>query len=310
MNIFRIPLGVASLAVVVAGQTLPYNPTRVLLADNSSTAYIFQTSNTSLGQSRLLSLDLSNPISTAQTAFTQLADGFPFLEADRVRPFAPVIDSNGNITAFTGDCADGAQGSQVWRFSPSQGSSVGNGTWQEYKTAVQDVGEQEEQAGANFLAAGMTFSEYKDGNTSDTSIYIFGGMCPDANSSADTWTSNANYSNLMLTLSAQQSDVGYSDYDVDLASARGPPIAEAGFTITGLQPTYSAPNLDGSQKQQQNFVLLGGHTQAAFINMSQVALFSLPQESWTFLPVTQPQGSTQVEPRSGHTAVLLSLIHI
>ncbi|KAI7520667.1 hypothetical protein KC317_g22316, partial [Hortaea werneckii] len=48
--------------------------------------------------------------------------------------------------------------------------------------------------------------------------------------------------------------------------------------------------------------------------MSQVALFSLPQESWTFLPVEQPedlktdltarQEVTEVEPRSGHTAVL------
>jgi hypothetical protein len=77
-------------------------------------------------------------------------------------------------------------------------------------------------------------------------------------------------------------------------------------------PTYS--NITGNISVQQNFVLLGGHTQQAFINMSQVALFSLPEQSWAFLAIDQPgsdvttelavrTGQT-VEPRSGHTAVM------
>ncbi|KAI7326839.1 hypothetical protein KC326_g115 [Hortaea werneckii] len=117
----------------------------------------------------------------------------------------------------------------------------------------------------------------------------------------------------MVALSAS-TEAGFTDYDISLAAATGPPIAEAGFSITPLAPTYTL-NSDGeAQTQQQDIVLLGGHTQTAFINMSQVALFSLPQESWTFLPVEQPgdlktdlaprQEVTEVEPRSGHTAVL------
>jgi len=68
--------------------------------------------------------------------------------------------------------------------------------------------------------------------------------------------------------------------------------------------------------QQQNFVLLGGHTQTAFINMSQVAIWSLPEESWSFVTVASPTTSnpntelavkslvTGVDSRSGHTSVL------
>ena len=314
MNIFRNPLGAATLATVVAGQALPYDPTRILLAENASTAYVFQPAPGDSGRSQLLSIDLSKTISTSQSPLTPLTDSLPFLPADGQAPYTPIIDSSGNITAITGDCSQGAQGSQVWRFTPDEDDDAGNGTWLQYQTSVQELGNDEPLAGANYLSAGMAFSEYTNGNMSDTSVYLFGGMCPFGDSSSSDWTSSANYSNLMVTLSAQQPNVGYSDYDISLAPGRGPPIAEAGFTITGLPPTYSANSAGGSQSQQQDFVLLGGHTKSAFINMSQVALFSLPQESWTFLPVTQPAGSgsgkvrrqasSQVEPRSGHTAVL------
>jgi hypothetical protein len=69
--------------------------------------------------------------------------------------------------------------------------------------------------------------------------------------------------------------------------------------------------------QGQNFVLIGGHTEAAFINMSQIALWSLPEESWSFQTVGSTSSSsnpntelavkstvTSVDSRSGHTAVL------
>jgi hypothetical protein len=104
-------------------------------------------------------------------------------------------------------------------------------------------------------------------------------------------------------------------YTLDVTSTRGAPIAEAGFTITGLTPTYSHGS--GVMTQQQNFVLVGGHTEYAFINMSQVAIWSLPEESWSFVTVNSPTTSangntelaikstvTSVDSRSGHTAVL------
>lgn len=67
--------------------------------------------------------------------------------------------------------------------------------------------------------------------------------------------------------------------------------------------------------QQENFVLLGGHTQTAFLNMSQIAIWSMPEESWSFVTVSPStsNGNTEltvkstvssVDSRSGHTTVL------
>lgn len=140
-----------------------------------------------------------------------------------------------------------------------------------------------------------------------------------SSATTSTWQSSASYSNQMLrlapTISSSTSSTSRTTYTLDLTSSRGPPIAEAGFTITGLTPTYS--NGSGVMTQQQNFVLLGGHTQTAFINMSQVAIWSLPEESWSFVTVDSPSSSsngntelaikstvTSVDSRSGHTAVL------
>ena len=164
--------------------------------------------------------------------------------------------------------------------------------------------------GADFLSGGFSFSTVVQANASETDIYIFGGMCPTSAATASTWQSAASYSNHMLKLSPSSS----SAYTLDLADSRGPPIAEAGFTVTGLDPTYS--NGSGVITQVQNFVLVGGHTQLAFINMSTVAIWSLPQETWAFQNVDSPSSTnpntelavkstvTSVDSRSGHTAVL------
>lgn len=315
MSFFRNPLAAVALAQIVSGQALPYNPSRILLQRNSSLAYIFEPSQNQQGQSRFLSLDLSQTISTNDTPFTTNSETLPFLEDGKQVPFTPVMDTaNGHIVAVTGDCSEGAEGIKIYTLSLDEGSKTGNGTWKEQEATSEKLGDQGEHAGANYLAAGMAFSGYTNGSLSDSTIYLFGGMCPFGNNTVETWASAGNYSNMMLSMAAESSNEDALNYDISLAPGRGPPIAEAGFTITGLPPTFSNTNDGSSQYQQQDFVLLGGHTQAAFINMSQVALFSLPQESWTFLPVAQPssgkselatrQSTQEVEPRSGHTAVL------
>lgn len=315
MGSFRHPLVAMILARLAAGQTLPYNPSRILRQRNSTTAYIFEPSQNEPGQFKFLSLDLSKTISTDDTPFTTNSDTLPFLEKDKQIPFTPVMDTaNGHIVAVTGDCSKGSDGINIYTLLPAEDGETGNGTWKEHETSDQEVGDKGEHAGANYLAAGMAFSGYTNGSFSDSTLYLFGGMCPFANSTQESWASGANYSNMMLAMSAQSESVDDLDYEINLAPGRGPPIAEAGFTITGLPPTFSDERDDAPQYQQQDFILLGGHTQEAFINMSQVAMFSLPQESWSFLPVTQPsdsktdlatrQASQEVEPRSGHTAVL------
>ncbi|KAK1816167.1 hypothetical protein LTR12_009416 [Friedmanniomyces endolithicus] len=320
----RLPgslLALLTATAITTAQVLPYTPTKVLLPPNASYAYIFQASTQGTGQSRLSTLPFNNPVSSAAGWQDDTGSGtLPFLRDDALIPYTPIIDALGGLTVFAGNCSDGAGGAEMWYFALDEGTLFGNGTWTRYNTSSQGLGSTTTAlAGANFLASGIAFSEVLGGSYNDTNLYIFGGMCPLANSTAETWTSAAEYSNQMLTL-APNTSAGTTDYDLSMVANRGPPIAEAGFSITPLSPTYSeaASSGSGSQKQQQDFVLLGGHTQAAFINMSQVALFSLPQESWTFLPVSQPSsaastktglttrqaGAVEVEPRSGHTAVL------
>lgn len=191
---------------------------------------------------------------------------------------------------------------ELWHFAV--GSDRRGGTWSQSQITLDDA-----SLSADYLSAGFTFSPTN--STSDTSVYVFGGMCPDESSSTSSdWTSHASYSNTMLTISTGTSS--QVPLDVSMTGSRAPPIAEAGLSITPLMPTYS--NMSGNISVQQNFVLLGGHTKQAFINMSQVALFSLPEESWAFLAIDQPGSNTAtgltvravqtVEPRSGHTAVL------
>nr|POE75748.1 metal homeostasis factor atx1 [Quercus suber] len=293
-------------ARMAASSPFPYNPTRVLLAPNTSHAYVFQSSAQSAGQSELLTVDISASISASQYNTKTVSSSLPFLQDDVLVAYTPVIDADGNIVVSSGNCSNGADGTQVWHFAT--GGDGGSGSWSQWQTSNEEQTSQTSLGGANFLSSGVAFSEQIGGHGSNMTTFIFGGMCPWANSTTESWTSSADYSNLMVTLAQDTSEE--TEYDISLAMNRGPPIAEAGFSITPLPPTYAIDSEGSAQSQQQDFVFLGGHTESAFINMSQVALYSLPQEAWTFLPVTQPsneggdQDQASIEPRSGHTAVL------
>ncbi|KAF3040823.1 hypothetical protein E8E11_007907 [Didymella keratinophila] len=286
---------------------MPYNPTRLLR--NGNQLYVFQPSSQSSTQFRLDSLDVSSKIGAANLPYTTLFTTLQFLDDKASRAFTPVLDDGGNLTVYTGNCSQGATGAEVWSFVPASGSDVGSWLQQDVSVASDATGI---ALGANYLSNGVSFSSVVGGNADNTGAYFFGGMCPGAGKSASNWQSTANYSNSMVTLSPSGAKDDAIAYEIDVSSSRGPPIPEAGFTMTGLSPTYSN-RTDGSQTQQQNFVLIGGHTSAAFINMSQIALFSLPEQGWTFISVQQPETSrtdlatrdvATIDPRSGHTAVL------
>ncbi len=285
-NILYLPAGLLTL-LTPAFALLPYNPTRILRASNASLAYLFAP-ETSGSQASLLVFNTSGTVQSTDDAKT-LFDTLPFLSSKTAKSFIPIVDKEG-ITVLSGDCSETAKGLELWRFASS--STQGNGSWTSLQMALDD-----QSLGANYLSAGFAFSP--DASVDAASLYVFGGMCPNSKSeTASTWTSDATYTNTMLTLSPEAVSGSGAPYQLSVTGARAPPIAEAGLTITALTPASSDSNGD----QQQNFVLIGGHTQEAFINMSQVALFSLPQQSWAFAGVDQP--STSVDPRSGHTAIL------
>jgi hypothetical protein len=295
------------LLISAAVAQMPYNPTRLLY--NGNQLYVFQPSSQSSTQFRLDSLDVSSKIGAANLPYTTLYTTLPFLDDKAPRAFTPVLDDGGNLTVYTGNCSQGATGAEVWSFVPASGGGAGSWLQQDVSVASDATGI---TLGANYLSNGVSFSSIVGGNADNTGAYFFGGMCPDAGKSASDWQSTANYSNSMVTLSPADTKDDVTAYEIDVSSSRGPPIPEAGFTMTGLSPTYSN-RTDGSQTQQQNFVLIGGHTSAAFINMSQIALFSLPEQGWTFISVQQSETSrtdlatrdiATIDPRSGHTAIL------
>lgn len=298
-----------ALNVYAAIAQMPSNPTRVLR--HNSLLYIFEPSNAA-NQFQLGSIDVSSPINAAKLPYTTLYPTLPFLDTNLPRAFTPLLDEQGNITVYTGDCSQGASGGKVWTYTPSSSNGKSTGSWKEEDVSIKGS-THTAVMGPNYLAGGMAFSSTVGGDASSTSAYIFGGMCPSNDANNSVWQVAANYSNLMTTLQPSGGRNNKIAYTLDVSSSRGPPVPEAGFTITGLEPTFSNRS-DGTQTQQQNYLLIGGHTSTAFINMSQVALFSLPEQGWTFISVMQPEthntdlakraDAATIDPRSGHTASL------
>ena len=286
---------------------LPYNPVTVfpLTAQGNEIIYILQPSGDTSTIVELVSLNISDTIDITNISSAATTQDLPF-STNNETSYTSFIDDDGTISIYTGDCRDVLAGTDLWTYTPLKDND--NGTWRS-KQVLAGSGGLGDNKPSNFLAAGMSFSTIVN---STSNIYIFGGMCPNNTiSSLSDWQSSASYSNVML-LVEQQSATSVTT-DVNVISSRGPPIPEAGLTVTPLEPTFFN-STDGNMTQQQNFVLLGGHTQDAFINMSQVALFSLPEQSWAFIPVNAPTAAAKtdlvirdgnsVEPRSGHTAIL------
>ncbi|KAL8658530.1 MAG: hypothetical protein Q9226_000943 [Calogaya cf. arnoldii] len=290
---------------------LPYKPFKALLSPKEdSLIYVLRPPNPDSTSSQLLLLNTTETLHSPALPFVTVTSQLPFLEDRTDVDYISAMDETGTIHAYTGNCNGGVDNSDLWKFRPSGPSNSPGGEWRKIPVSRASTGKTELD-GANNLAAGAAFST----SNSTAAMYVFGGMCPNATMTTNQdWTHSARYSNSMLALEPDVSS-NFESYSLTVSSSRGPPIPEAGFTMTALLPSFTRTyDADGSQQMAQNYVLLGGHTQAAFINMSQVALFSLPEESWSFLPVDPPieeratelaiRNGQLIEPRSGHTAVL------
>jgi hypothetical protein len=307
-SIFNLPGPILLLLGTAFAQNLPYTPTQIFLSPQDvRIAYILQPVSVDSSQFSLSSLDLSRSLNPSNLSLQTLFPSLPFLGDGSTVPWNAVMDSGGNITVYSGTC--GSSG-QTWKLS-TEAKEAGFGDW------LQETISQTEGAGTGpqYLSSTIAFSSNASTAADDTEYYYFGGMCPYAGTSPSNWQANGAYSKNMVTLTPPL-EAGGMQYESTFATTRNLPIAQAGQSLTALQPTYSNHS-DDSQTRQQDFVLLGGHTQAAFINMSQVALWSLPQKAWTYFPVAEGdtgtrtdlavrQAEVQIEPRSGHTATLSS----
>lgn len=306
-----IPFVVLLLLVQLhpAFATVPYTPSHLLASppQNDSLVYLLLPDITEGKEHtgiKFLSLNASQTVDADNPNFTTLLDLAPFHSDDHTATFVPVIDQRGSIKVYAGGCKNTSGPGVVWQFDPDVDSSIGNGTW----TSL-SIDAATGNHGPNYLAAGFAYAVT---DTLDSSVYTFGGMCPwQHNTSTTNWVATANYSQAMAVLDPSNDD---SSYHLDYVGQRAPPIAEAGLSITPLQPYTTTKSTKGGMPQQQDFLFVGGQTQQAFLNMSELAIYSLPQDSWSFVSVESDsteaktelavRDTPMVESRSGHTAVL------
>ncbi|KKZ64750.1 hypothetical protein EMCG_09354 [[Emmonsia] crescens] len=305
---FDLAVSVLALLAGEAVAKLPYNPSYISnpISRNQTEVYILSPKDSATSSGfRLQSLDISTSFDITQPPTSEILGNVPFATDDGAKTFIPTTDTEGILTVYTGDCHTNT--SAVWRLLPADGKSTGNLQWQEI--SVHADGGRLQVPGPAYLSSAVPYPSV--GESSRSGLFVFGGMCPWVDKQDEDWVSAANYSQTMLSLAADMSSFSPS-YQAEIVTPEFSPVAEAGSVMTPLIPAYSNTS-SGKPLQHQSFVLTGGHTQQAFINMSQVALFSLPEATWSYISVSQDGATSSmpglddidsVEPRSGHTAIL------
>ncbi|KAM5345280.1 hypothetical protein ACJ41O_011142 [Fusarium nematophilum] len=314
------------LASPVAAHSFPYVPTQVLMPDPScldfdmscaapDLAYIFRQSAS--GSVEFLALNFSRGVNEDDVDFEQPAGktSLPFLESEpKSTAFSAARTSNGSLLVYAGDCLTGS--GDIWSFDPEE-----SGEW--VRRGLGDDGDR--RRAPFFLGGTIAFSSTLAPRMDQPTLYTYGGMCVTPSSDSDAaegWQADANYTKSMLSLVPTNKNSN-TPFSLSVASSGGPRTPIAGFTLTGLTPSMT--NKSGVVTQQVGYVLLGGHTSTAFINMSTAAVWNLPAESWSYVNIQPPdvelpktdlalkdKGSRKratntadnVYSRSGHTATL------
>ncbi|KAG6068354.1 hypothetical protein E4U32_001138 [Claviceps aff. humidiphila group G2b] len=335
------------LPATATAHLFPYTPTQILTPSacwNPSTchgadlAYIF--SQTDSGSVQFSALNYSSTLGAEDSQLTTLTTELPFLKDEPpTTAFGAARTSDGTIVVYSGAC-DGDIGS-IWTYSTSPGDPRG-GTWTN-KTITTTASASSSSSssttdtasGPGFLGGTIAFSTKLAPSMDQPTLYTYGGMCSPPGPNATAWQTSANYTTKMMSLAPPNTSSQFSNqdtaaaaaaYSLRVASTGGPRIPIAGFTLTQLP--VSTTNISGSVTQQAGYVLLGGHTQEAFVNMSTAAVWNLPEESWSYVNVGGPadfssaaevmvmrgdgdddgqvrgRAVVQVDSRSGHTAVL------
>ncbi|UNI16648.1 hypothetical protein JDV02_003068 [Purpureocillium takamizusanense] len=323
-------------AAAEQAHAFPYVPTQILTPSacvNQSScrgrdvAYVFSpSSSTSRDGVRFLALNYSSGIDAgAEPKPVSTTASLPFLQdaESATTAFGAARAASGEVLVFAGAC-DGP-GGDVWSYTPGGNNGDDKDVkWQRRTTTRKQGGAAGGSTqGPYFLGGTLAFSSKLAPTMDEPTLYTYGGMCaPPSTSTAKTqdWQSNANYTKTMMSLSPAAAQDG--GYNLGVASVLGPRSPFAGFSVTQLPP--SVTNISGTVTQQASFVFLGGHTQWAFINMSTAAVWSLPEETWSYVNVQPPSpppstaaGEIRKEKkaavattpdnvysRSGHTAVL------
>ncbi|KAM0464602.1 hypothetical protein ACHAPV_002434 [Trichoderma viride] len=290
--------------LVASAHSFPYNPTQIFTPSvcfnqsachGADVAYIF--TQDSDDHVQFMSLNISGSVG-ADTKLSLVSTFLPFLDGTQApnTAFGAVRTEDGSVVAYVGACDKGP--GDVWTY----GEQSGNATWVKQATTLGKL-KQSASRGPYFLGGTIAFSATLAPSLDEPTIYSYGGMCETPSDNSTDWQSEADYTTSMMTLTPTDSSPSSKSYVQDVASSTGPKTPIAGFSLTALQSSMS--NNSGTVTQQTAYVVIGGHTQQAFINMSTAAVWSLPEESWSYINVQQPTDNADgIDSRSGHTAVL------
>ncbi|KAH6605369.1 hypothetical protein Trco_007076 [Trichoderma cornu-damae] len=298
-----------------AAHSFPYVPTQILTPDacfNQSAchgpdvAYIFTQDSDDAVQ--FLSLDISNTVE-ADAKLSPVTTSLPFLGGDNPAntAFGAVRSEDGTVLVYAGECDQGP--GSVWTYGEGAASGAGGGSaaWSKQVTTSAESrrsASSPPSRGPYFLGGTIAFSATLAPSLDEPTIYSYGGMCAAPSDNSTGWQAAANYTTSMTALVPADISPSSRSYAQGTTSATGPKAPIAGFSLTPLQSSMS--NNSGTVTQQTAYVVIGGHTKQAFINMSTAAVWNLPEESWSYVNVQQPTsgGDDGVDSRSGHTAVL------
>ncbi|KAL6697326.1 hypothetical protein J3F84DRAFT_368632 [Trichoderma pleuroticola] len=296
--------------LVTAAHSFPYVPTQILTPDacfNQSAchapdiAYILtQDSDDNV---QFLSLNISSTVGM-DTKLNPVTTSLPFVGGDNSKntAFGAVRTEEGAVLVYAGECDQGP--GNVWTYGEGAAAGgSGDASWEKHATTLGKSQKSTSSRGPYFLGGTIAFSGTLAPLLDEPTIYSYGGMCDTPSDSSKNWQSAANYTTGMMTLSPADNSPSSKSYAQGTASNSGPKTPIAGFSLTALQSSMS--NNSGTVTQQTAYVIIGGHTKQAFINMSTAAVWNLPEESWSYVNVQQSTDSPDgVESRSGHTATL------
>ena len=290
----------------VAAHGFPYTATQILVpssciddqsCDTEGLAYIFRQNDGDNGV-QFLSLNYTNSVNE-KTELQTMNSQLPFLQdGSDTTAFTAVRTTDETIVVYAGRCDEGS--GETWTHTDADG-------WKKEDVKQDSNGS---NRGPYFLGGTIAFSSTIAPKRDAPTIYTYGGMCSSPSDSKN-WQEKANYTKTMISLQPEK-QTGDTSYSLSIASSSGPRTPIAGFSMTSLTPSMT--NISGDVTQQAGFVVLGGHTQQAFINMSTAAVWNLPEETWSYVSILPPdaRGSNElarglpdnVYSRSGHTAVL------
>jgi hypothetical protein len=145
---FYLPVGLLALLATPTFADFPYNPTRIFVTNNGSSAYIFS-SQSSTSQSSLQLLNTSGTIDISNASLSTSTTNLPFLTSSSTRAFTPILTGD-DLNVLAGDCSDRPKDTELWHFAP--GKDQGAGTWEKLSLSSIDSA-----ASSNFLSAGFTF---------------------------------------------------------------------------------------------------------------------------------------------------------